>query len=198
MFMLNAKKKHSVRCGFTRIDPGSMCRMAAFRKGFTLVELIVVVVIIGIASLIAVPMLSTAADMQVRSAANRIAADLDYAKSLAMTHQKAFSVVFSPSAETYDIRETATDAVINDPVRPSQTYVINFKIDSRSSRVDIASSNFDSDMSNAVTFDYLGSPYSGKGLGTALNSGRITLTSDNFTLYVDIEPVTGYVTITGP
>jgi prepilin-type N-terminal cleavage/methylation domain-containing protein len=168
------------------------------RQGFTLIELIVVVVIIGIASLIAVPMLSTAADMQVRSAANRIAADLDYAKSLAMTHQKAFSVVFSPSTESYDIRETGTDTVISDPMRPSQTYAVNFKLDSRSSRVDIVSSSFDSVLSNAITFDYLGSPYSGKGLANALNSGRITLTSDHFTLYVDVEPVTGYVTITGP
>jgi len=163
--------------------------------GFTLVELIVVVVIIGIASLIAVPMLSSAADMQVRSAANRLAADLDYAKSLAMTHQKTFSVVFDPSAEGYEIQDSDGVAIKN-PMRPNQDYEVSLKSDSRSSRVDIVSSNFDSDSSNTVTFDYLGVPFSGAGRLT--NPGRITLTSDNFTLYVDIEPVTGYVTITGP
>lgn len=168
------------------------------RRAFTLVEIIVVVVIIGIASLIAVPMMSSAADMQVRSAANRITADLDYAKSLAMTHQKSYSVVFNPTGESYDIRETSTDTVIADPMRPSNSYVVNFSTDSRLSRVNIAGSNFDSDISNAITFNYLGSPYSGKGVTTAMSSGRITLQADNFTLYVDIEPVTGYVTITGP
>jgi type II secretion system protein H len=169
-----------------------------FRRGFTLIELIVVVVIIGIAAMIAVPMMSSAADMQVRSAANRIAADLDYAKSLAMTHQKAFTVVFDPDNESYDIRETATDTVISDPMRPGSSYAIDFTTDSRSSRVDIVDSDFDDHADDAVTFDYLGSPYSGKTLATALNSGRVTLTSDHFTIYVDIEPVTGYVTITGP
>jgi prepilin-type N-terminal cleavage/methylation domain-containing protein len=165
---------------------------------FTLIELIVVVMILGIASIIAVPMMSSAADMQVRSAANRLAADLDYAKNLAMTHQKAFSVVFVPSAESYDIRETSTDTLINDPMRPGSTYAVDFTADSRLSRVNIVSANFDSDISNAVTFDYLGNPYSGKGLTTSLTAGRITLQADNFTLYVDIEPVTGYITITGP
>jgi prepilin-type N-terminal cleavage/methylation domain-containing protein len=167
-------------------------------NAFTLIELIVVVVILGIASLIAVPMMSSAADMQVRSAANRIAADLDYAKNLAMTHQKAFSVVFVPGSESYDIRETSTDTLINDPMRPGSTYEVNFTADSRLSRVNIVSSNFDSDISNAVTFDYLGNPYSGKGVTSALAVGRITLQADNFTLYVDVEPVTGYITITGP
>jgi prepilin-type N-terminal cleavage/methylation domain-containing protein len=166
--------------------------------GFTLVELIVVIVIIGIISMMAVPMMSSAADMQARSAANRMAADLDYAKSLAMTHQKAFSVVFNPGNETYDIRETATDTVVEDPMRPGRDYVVDFANDSNLSRVNIVQSNFDADLSNAVTFNYLGAPYRGKGLTTALGVGRVTLQADTFTLYVDIEPVTGYVTITGP
>jgi hypothetical protein len=67
-------------------------------------------------------------------------------------------------------------------------------------RVDIDSADFDSgtSVSNAITFDYLGSPYSGTS-GTSLLTGLITLQdkqSGNFKLYVKIEPVTGYVTIT--
>lgn len=184
--------------GFKLIDPGSESGVTSLHKGFTLVELIVVVVIIGIVSMIAVPMMSSAADMQARSAANRIAADLDYAKSLAMTHQKAFSVVFNPTSESYDIRETATDTLVSNPMQPGSNYLVDFTVDRRLSRVNIASSNFDSDISNAVTFNYLGTPYSGKGLTSPLTVGRITLGADNFTMYVDIEPVTGYVTITGP
>ena len=90
-------------------------------NGFTLVEIIVVVVILGIAALIAVPMFSGAADMQVRSAANRVAADLDYAKGLAVTHQKNYSVVFYPASESYDIRETVADTIVKNPVRPDDT-----------------------------------------------------------------------------
>jgi len=167
-------------------------------KGFTLVEIIIVVVILGIAAAIAVPMLSSAADMQVRSAANRIAADLDYAKNLAITHQQSYSVVFDPSGESYEIHvdPAGTNTVIDHPVNPG-SFVVNFSADSRLSRVNIVSAIFDPDSSDTITFDYLGSPYSGAGTTAPLNSGQITLQADDFTLTVDVEPVTGYVTMTG-
>ena len=57
-------------------------------NAFTIVELIVVMVILAIAAMLAVPMISSAADVQVRSAANMIAADLDYAKSMAISRQQ--------------------------------------------------------------------------------------------------------------
>jgi len=165
------------------------------KSGFTLIELIVVAVILGIAALIAVPMFSGAADMQVRAAANRIAADLDYAKGLAVTHQKNYSVVFNTGNESYQIKDQ-TGTVIEDPVRPGSQYVVNLKADSNFSRVNIATAVFNSPMYQTITFDYLGSPYDTT--GAALNTGRITLQADSFTIYVDVEPMTGYVTISSP
>jgi prepilin-type N-terminal cleavage/methylation domain-containing protein len=161
------------------------------RRGFTLAEMIVVIVILAIASLVAIPVFSTGADMQVRSAANKIAADLDYAKGLAVSHQKNYTVVFTPGSESYQI-EDADGNVIAHPLRSGQ-FVENLSTDRRVGRVNIVSTNFTGD---AVTFDYLGAPYNAS--SPLLNSGRITLTADAFTLYVDIEPVTGYVTITSP
>jgi hypothetical protein len=63
--------------------------------------------------------------------------------------------------------------------------------------VDLVDADFDSDSDHAITFDYLGSPYSGLDTSSPLNSGQITLTADNFTLVVNVEPVTGYVTVSG-
>jgi type II secretion system protein H len=168
------------------------------KKGFTLIELLVVVVILSVAAMIVVPTLSSAADMQVRSAANTIAADLDYARGLAVTRQTNYSVVFNPAGESYEIRRTSDNTVIANPLRGGQNYVVTFDDDSRLSQVDIASANFDADASNAITFNYLGAPFKGIGTGTALTSGRITLQGGAFTLYVDVEPVTGYVTINQP
>lgn len=167
---------------------------AQARQGFTLVEIIIVVVILAIASLVAIPVFSSGADMQVRSAANKIAADLDYAKGLAVTHQKNYTVVFTPSTETYQIQKADGDA-IQHPLRTG-LFVENLSANRRIGRVDIVSVNFQPNTESAVTFDYLGAPYSGTGTGASLNSGRITLRADAFTLHVDIEPVTGYVTIT--
>ena len=99
------------------------------RNGFTLVELIIVVVILSIAALIAVPMVSSAADMQVRSAANQIAAHLDYAKGMAITHQQNYSVVFDVSNESYQVQDEGGN-LIDHPVNPG-SFVVDFSTDSR-------------------------------------------------------------------
>ena len=164
-------------------------------SGFTLLELLVVVVILAIAALVAVPSFSGAADMQVRAAANRIAADLDYAKGLAVTYQKNYSVVFDTANEAYQI-EDENGTIIDHPVRPGSEYVVSFKTDSHFSRVNIATAAFNSSMYHSVIFDYLGSPFDTT--GAELNTGRVTLQADTFTIYVDVEPMTGYVTITSP
>ena len=169
-------------------------------NGFTLVELIIVVVILSIAALIAVPMMSNAADIQVRAAANKIAADLDYVKSMAITHLGRYYIIFFETDESYEIREYPSNDVIEHPVNPG-LFVVDFSTDGRMSRVNIASAEFDSgsSVSNAIMFDYLGSPYSGT--NSSLVTGQITLQdkqTGNFKLYVNIERVTGYVTITSP
>lgn len=161
--------------------------------GFTLVEIIVVVVILAIASLVAIPVFSSGADMQVRSAANKIAADLDYAKGLAITHQKNYTVVFTPSSESYQVQDE-TGTPVKHPMRPDDDFIEDLDADRRLSKVDIISTTLDSD---SVTFDYLGAPYSG---GSPLSSvGQIAIQDTDRKyppLYVKIQPVTGYVTIT--
>jgi prepilin-type N-terminal cleavage/methylation domain-containing protein len=167
-----------------------------FRKrGFTLIEIIMVVVILGIAALMAIPMVSNAADVQVRAAANRMAADIDYAKSMAITHQRSYTVVFDPAHESYEVQDDSGN-VIDHPVNPG-SFVVDFSADANLSRVNIMNADFDPDSNLSMTFDYLGSPYSGINTSSPLNTGQITLTADTFTLVVNVEPVTGYVTI-GP
>jgi prepilin-type N-terminal cleavage/methylation domain-containing protein len=163
-------------------------------NGFTLVELIIVVVILSIAALIAVPMVSSAADMQVRSAANQIAAHLDYAKSMAITHQQAYSVVFDVSSESYQVQDEGGN-LIDHPVNPGD-FVVNLS-NTELDKVDITSAIFDPDSSDTITFDYLGSPYSGTDTSTPLNSGQIILQATDFSITVSVEPVTGYVTMSG-
>ena len=167
------------------------------KDGFTLTEIIVVLIILVIAAVLAIPMLGSAADMQLRSAANMIAADLEYAKSLAITRQQNFSVVFSSASDSYEVRDQ-TGTAIDNPRRPGSPLAVVFPSDSRVSRVDITGVDFDSDASQTITFDYLGSPYSGATTASPLNSGEVTLQSDTLTMTVDVEPVTGYVTILSP
>ena len=161
-----------------------------FRGAFTLIELIIVVVIISIAALTAIPMMSSAAGMQIRSAANMITADLEYAKSMAISRAQNFSVVFDAGAETYRIEDQYGN-VLPHPVKKGFDYIIDFQNDGRLDKVDIVSVNFDT--TSEVKFDYLGSPYNGN--DNPLNNGVVNLQAGGTTTTVTVEPVTGFISV---
>jgi len=158
--------------------------------GFTLVELLIVIAIISIAALTAIPMMSSAASMQIRSAANMLTADLEYAKSMAISRAQYFSVVFDASADSYRIEDQYGN-VLPHPIKKGFSYVIDFQNDGRLNKVDILSVDFDS--TSEVKFDYLGSPYNGN--DNPLNNGVINLQAGSTASTVTVEPVTGYVSI---
>jgi len=164
------------------------------RSGFTVVEIIIVVVVIAIAAMMVIPMMSSAASMQIRSAANMIAADLEYAKSMAISRGQNFSVVFDKTTESYRI-ENQDGQVISHPVKKGFDYEVNFSADGRLNKVDIADVDFEPGSSNTITFDYLGSPYSETGISAPLNSGVITLQAEGATITINVEPVTGFISI---
>ena len=159
-------------------------------SGFTLIEVIMVVIIIGIAAAVVVPMMSSAGSMQIRAAVNMVAADLEYAKSMAISRGQPYSVVFDKATETYRVVDQA-GSVIQHPVRKGFNYVVDFRSDTRIDEVDIVDASFDA--TSKVTFDYLGSPYNGS--STPLNSGVVTLRSQGITKTVRVEPVTGFITV---
>jgi Tfp pilus assembly protein FimT len=161
---------------------------------FTIVEILIVVVLLGIAAMVVVPMMSSAASMQIRSAANMIAGDLEYAKSMAISRGQVFSVVFDTAAESYRVEDQSGN-VIPHPVKKGFDYIIDFRNDSRLSQVDVFSAVFNPNSSQTITFDYLGSPYSGTGTSSPLNSGVISLQAGGFTKTVTVEPVTGYIVV---
>ncbi len=167
--------------------PAPAC--SAETSGFTLIELLVVVVILAIAAMVAIPMMSSAGSVQIRAAANMVAADLEYAKSMSISRGQAFAVVFDESTESYSVRDQA-DNVIMHPVKKGFTYVVDFR-DKRLNKVDIADADFDG--TNKIKFDYLGSPYNGN--NNPLNSGSIRLQAAGITVTITVEPVTGFISV---
>lgn len=166
-----------------RINKYDRHSLFGFNGGFTLIEIIIVVVILAIAAMAAIPMLSSAGSVQIRSAANMIAADLEYAKSMAISSGQNYSVEFDESSEIYSIKDHS-GTVIPHPVKKGFPYTIDFKNDSRLSKVDITNVNFNS--TDRVTFNCLGSPD---------NGGTIILNADGSSVTITVEPVTGYISI---
>ena len=178
-----------VRLRHSYLGRDARCDLRGTNSGFTVIEILIVVVIIGIAAMMAIPMMTSAASMQIRSAANMIAADLEYAKSMAISRGQIFSVVFDKAAESYRI-ENQDGNVIAHPVKKGFDYVVDFR-DNRLDKVDIADVDFDA--TSKVKFDYLGSPYNGD--NNPLNNGVITLQAGGTTTTITVEPVTGFISI---
>ncbi|HPS54948.1 MAG TPA: GspH/FimT family pseudopilin [Sedimentisphaerales bacterium] len=152
-------------------------------NGFTLIEMIVVIVILSIAAAMVVPMMSSADDVQLRSGANKLAADLEYAKSMAISRGQQYTVVFDEAAESYQI-EDSSGAIIDHPIRKGSAYKEQFGGTSGLKKVGISDADFnDTDM---VTFDSIGSPD---------NGGTVTLIAGGRTINVNVEAVTGYISI---
>jgi Tfp pilus assembly protein FimT len=152
------------------------------------VEILIVVVIIAIAAMVVIPLAGSAASVQIRSAANIIAADLEYAKSMAISRGQNFSVVVDKNTETYQINDQYGQ-VIPHPVKKGFDYIVDFR--DKLDKVNIA--NVDFDITSEIKFDYLGSPYNGD--GTPLNNGVIILQARGATTTVTVEPVTGFISI---
>lgn len=165
-------------------------KLQAATMGFTALEILIVVVIIAIAAMTTIPMMTSAAGIQIRSAANVIAADLEYAKSMAISKGQSFSVVFDKTTESYSIRDNAGN-VISHPVKKGFDYIVDFRSDHRLNRVDIADVDFDT--TSEIKFDYLGSPYNGA--NNPLNRGVISLQAGGKAATITIEPVTGFISI---
>jgi len=163
---------------------GPFCRKGVFcaNGAFTIAEVLIVLVVIGIAAMMVVPMFSSAGSVQVRSAANMVAADLEYAKSMAISHQGTYAIVFNKAAESYQIEDGV--GVIDHPVKKGFQYVVNFGDGTRFDRVDLYDADFGG--TQRIEFDYLGSPD---------NGGTVTLEADGMTVTVNVADITGFITV---
>lgn len=151
--------------------------------GFTLVEVIIVVVILAIVSLITIPVMNSAAGLQVKTASNMIAGDLEYAQNLAITTGAVYSVVFDINAENYRIIDSENNTIEN-PHKPGSNYIVDFPADFRLNKVKLENALFGS--TSKVKFDNLGSPD---------NGGQVTIKAEGNTAVINVQPVTGYVSI---
>lgn len=166
------------------------------KRGFTLIEVLMVIVILGVAALIVVPMASPAAGLQVTGATLQLASDLEYARSMAISRGQTYKVVFDPDNRTYEV-EDASGNVLAHPVNFGKTYVVNYAADTRFAQISIDEADFDgavnADGLPEVRFDGLGSPFNAD--GDPLDSGQVRLVAASESRTVTVEPVTGIISV---
>jgi prepilin-type N-terminal cleavage/methylation domain-containing protein len=177
------------------------------RRGYTLIEVLIVVTILGLAGALLVPYLSSKGDFDTQAAVRALIADITFAQSDALANQGFRRVHFFADGTGWclvrvaeeDLAEPFDPAVadyVYDPLASNAergSYIVNLQESQRFSSVRVQAVDLDGG-TRAMTFDELGGTVGAGGLpGTG---GRIVLTSPQATYQVDVSPVTGKVRVT--
>jgi len=88
------------------------------RNGYSLIELMMVIAILAIVAAALVPSANNGISDQLESAARVLVADLDYARTLAVTHESKYKAAISTSAHQWTLTHSGTDTAL-DPLPAS-------------------------------------------------------------------------------
>lgn len=162
------------------------------RHGYTLIEVLITVTIMGFAAAVVVPNMLRGGTLGVQAGARMIIADLMFAQNEAMAQQSTRRVVFDASGNSYRIQkyDSATSSWVLEynPMLGGATgtpnYEMDFDDDGRFKGVDMVSADFGG--SSTIEFDDLGNPSSG---------GTVRLRFDEHVFEINVAPFTGRVTV---
>jgi prepilin-type N-terminal cleavage/methylation domain-containing protein len=183
-----------------RRHPSSVAQGPRATRAFTLVEILVVIVILGIISAVIVPQIGSRADIRCAAAARRVMADLIYAQNLAIARQQTHYVRFAGS--TYGLYTVPTGGTaITHPVEKTP-YTATFGAGGTSGLSQCELDSFGFDGRSTLAFDELGAPYSyDSGTNTIVPlaaAGQVRIASGTFTMTIGVEPFTGELTVATP
>ena len=161
-------------------------------RGFTLVEMTVIIVIVGILSWVAYPRMASMDEIKLDTAARRLASDLRYAQSLAMSRRVVHGILFSTAAAKYTLFAPTAATPIPDPADRARTLIVDYTSRTEFKGVLVQSAAFGT--IPGVTFDYFGVPRDTAGVDLT-TTGVVVLSYQGLSDSVLVAPQTGTVTV---
>jgi prepilin-type N-terminal cleavage/methylation domain-containing protein len=160
--------------------------------GFTMVELVLVITLLGLLAWIAYPKFATFYEIKIDAAARRVAADVRYAQSQAIATRKVHGLLFEPGLGRYTVFAPAPATPVTDPADRSKPLRVDFATKTEYQGVTLSSASFGT--TPGVKFDYFGVPLDTSGVELAA-TGRVVLTYQGYADTIEVSPGTGKVTV---
>ena len=176
------------------------------RNGYTLVEMLVTLVIMGIAAALLVPSLGAFGAIETQAAVRRLVSDIAFAQSEAVAHQRYLRVQFHADGSGWSlVRVDSTgffdpfDATVADYVadpagvqRGGGDFIVDLVKDDRFASV-FVESVATAEGVTSLTFDALGGIVSAP--GAAAGAATVVLAGDDSRWEVAVAPVTGRTSV---
>lgn len=170
------------------------------RRGYTLVEVLVVVVVLGIAGAMVIPSMDQAGVLRTQGAVRSVVSDIMFAQGDAVAAQQGRAVVFSPDLNEYRVCAVLGSTididndVLFDHYGGGNRYVVSLdQPEFGNSR--IIGASFDG-TGPIIVFDEMGAPVTAVGGSSPSSGGTVTIEGQYHRFVVRVESFTGRVTTT--
>jgi prepilin-type N-terminal cleavage/methylation domain-containing protein len=170
------------------------------QTGFTVLELVIVVIILGIVAVVAMPQLSSSDFNRLDIAASEIADAADFARTEALRTKSVYGIDVNAANDQIRVYSKPAGTAVYAVYHPidKKLYDIQLKANTQTVGVDLVSASFtfsNSTNSTLLDFNSDGMPKYTATTDYMLSSGAITLSYNGQTRKVIIAPMTGRVTI---
>jgi prepilin-type N-terminal cleavage/methylation domain-containing protein len=158
--------------------------------GYTLIEVLIVVVILGIAGAMVVPSFAQTGVLRVQGAVRMLVADITVAQSDAIAFQRGTGVIFFPDNANSryvvaDVNGTRMDPVLD---RVSEQQIGGDRFGGTA----LSSVQF---TNNMLVFDEMGGPVLSPGVDTIAPTGWVDISGMGETFRISVEAYTGRVSV---
>jgi prepilin-type N-terminal cleavage/methylation domain-containing protein len=109
----------NAKCGVAAIPHSAFRAPRWVRRGLSLVELIVVILIVAILAALAIPQAGSGVPERLDTAVTAVVCDLEMARSLAVSNSSSYRCTFDTAHSTYTLKHVGTNAALDVlPVSP--------------------------------------------------------------------------------